>query len=71
MKDVFYSAKRVPMAIAMASHILRNTGMAEEIQGMVKDALGRPLADVDLSLQNSAGEVTGQGENRCRRTLPV
>ena len=62
MKDVFYSAKRVPMAIAMAAIFYAAPGMAEEIQGMVKDALGRPLADVDLSLQNSAGEVTGKAK---------
>jgi outer membrane receptor protein involved in Fe transport len=32
---------------------------AEEIHGLVQDALGRPIAKASLSLKNSAGEVVG------------
>lgn len=62
MKDVFHGARQAPVAIAIAALFYAAPGMAEEIQGMVKDALGRPLAGVGLSLQGPGGEVVGKAK---------
>lgn len=64
-----------PLTLAVAALFYTLPAGAEELQGQVKDALGRPLADAALVLQDAAGKTLAKArsdaQGRYHFTVPA
>ena len=52
----------VPSILFALTVFVQAAAEAEEIHGLVQDALGRPIAKASLNLKNSAGDILGSTE---------